>query len=57
VAPSGTWAIDGDVVDIRGVHTPAGPRNFWFVVDTSTHAAFGRDNRTAAIRAQRSDPA
>lgn len=56
VVPTGTWRVEDGIVQIEGVTTPAGVRNFWLAVDSTTHAAFGRDNRTAAVRAQRSDP-
>lgn len=53
VAPSGTWEIDGEVVHISDVGTPAGPRGYWLAIDPETHIAFGRDSRTAAVRALR----
>ena len=51
VAPSGTWTVDRGIVHITNVKTRHGPRNWWFVLDPDKHMAFGRDNRTAAVRA------
>jgi beta-xylosidase len=47
VSPSGTWRADGDLVRIEG------ERDWWLVVDEANTAGFGRDDRTAAVRAER----
>jgi arabinan endo-1,5-alpha-L-arabinosidase len=53
VAPSGRWLIQKDILHISGVRTRVGPRSWWLAVDPDTHVAFGRDSRTAAVRAIR----
>lgn len=49
VSPAGTWRVDGDLVRIEG------ERAWWLVVDEANRSGFGRDDRTAAVRAERQD--
>jgi arabinan endo-1,5-alpha-L-arabinosidase len=53
VSPSGTWSVAGDRVVVHGVSTPSGVRDVWWVLDYGAGSGFGRDDRTAAIRATR----
>jgi arabinan endo-1,5-alpha-L-arabinosidase len=51
VAPSGRWRVDGDLLRIEDVAVGAEPRDWWLLAGGD--AGFGRDDRTAAVRARR----
>jgi hypothetical protein len=55
--PSGRWSIDDGVLYLEDVVVAGQPRSWWLYVDPGTNIAFGRDSRTAAIRAMRTAPA
>jgi arabinan endo-1,5-alpha-L-arabinosidase len=53
VEPMGTWSIAGGAVVIRDVVILGEPRGWWLLLDPDSGLAFGRDTRTATIRAMR----
>jgi arabinan endo-1,5-alpha-L-arabinosidase len=52
VAPSGRWRVDGDLLRIEDVAVGDQTRDWWLLVDQANQMGFGRDTRTAAVRAE-----
>ncbi|HEY3140262.1 MAG TPA: arabinan endo-1,5-alpha-L-arabinosidase [Acidimicrobiales bacterium] len=55
VLPAGSWQVVDDHLELSGVAFDGVQRNFWLLVDPATGTSFGRDDRTAAVRANRVD--
>lgn len=53
VSPSGRWEVDGDLLRITGVQIGDQTRVWSLFVDQANETGFGRDDRTAAVRADR----
>lgn len=52
VSPSGRWEVDGDLLHITGVRMGDQTRVWSLFVDEANETGFGRDTRTAAVRAE-----